>query len=245
MISRLYTPETIVQTELGRKMLSWYMRFDSFAGFLSGTGTTIGLDWFYAYDQYYREAWQTDPLRLDHQLESLFSEGRIQGIELAQLIAKLQQGTINIDDFTRANEQMQHKLRLRADKLQPFMREEFTIQAEGYPGHFDPENPITAGQLFVEPYWAINYLIIDLLSIDMIHRQQIAQIYDRDNDPALEDMALDICRRFEAMERSRQKPQGAILPVQTPLGVACLFVPREEPYMRWCRRKLANIERLG
>ena len=245
MIKRLYTPETIVQTEFGCKMLSWYMRFDSHAGFLSRAGTAIGLEWFYAYDQHYRDAWQADALRLDHQLESLFSEARIHGIELAQLIAKLSQGKLSIDDFSRANEQMQHKFRVRMANLQPFLsREEYTIQPEA-PSHLDTENPIAPGQLFVEPYWAVNYLVLDLLGIDVTHRQQIAQIYNRGNDPALEGIALDICRRFEAMERSREKPQGAILPAQTPLGVACLFVPQKEKYTRWCRKKLAGIECLG
>ena len=73
---------------------------------------------------------------------------------------------------------------------------------------------------------------------------QTARVLSQDVDPSMKDIALRLCQKFEAVERWRGDP-AAVLPAQTAFGVACLFIPREERYIRWCREKLANIERLG
>lgn len=44
MLLELYSPDTIMDDELQRKILSWYSRFDLTAGLISGYETVLGRD---------------------------------------------------------------------------------------------------------------------------------------------------------------------------------------------------------
>lgn len=50
---------------------------------------------------------------------------------------------------------------------------------------------------------------------------------------------------FETVELYHESPPGTILALQASLGIACLFLPRDEAHAMWARRKLATIESHG
>lgn len=54
MLLELYSPETIMEDELQRKILSWCARFDHAAGLKPGYETVLERDWFCAREEYYR-----------------------------------------------------------------------------------------------------------------------------------------------------------------------------------------------
>jgi hypothetical protein len=48
MLTRLYTPETIVKSDFLLKVVFWYVRFDLFVGFQSVGGAVLSRDWYVA-----------------------------------------------------------------------------------------------------------------------------------------------------------------------------------------------------
>ena len=246
MIQGLYTPESIMQTEKSRKILSWYTRFDTFASYLTGEGTTIGLEWFHVYDQYFASISQANPTRVDYKLERMFSQCRLQGIEVAQLFTRFCNGGIAMEDFAHENEQMETKTRYWKHSIQPFLAHEDCVATVSSGSSQSAISQSTAStNVFTGHLWAVNYLVLDLMGLDAMHRYRTARFVTRQADPSLPDIALKICELFETIEVWPDRPEGAIFPAQASFGIACLFVPREEKYIGRCRQKLANSERSG
>ncbi|TVY80693.1 hypothetical protein LSUE1_G006092 [Lachnellula suecica] len=61
----------------------------------------------------------------------------------------------------------------------------------------------------------------------------------------LQEIAYKSCQLFEAMEYWPGSPPGTVLACQASLGIACLFLPRDDHHSMWARRKLAVIESHG
>ena len=63
--------------------------------------------------------------------------------------------------------------------------------------------------------------------------------------PALESLAIKICQMVEAMVRYHDTPSGSLIAFQASIVFAALFLPKEQQYAMWARRKFAAIERSG
>ena len=246
MIKALYTPERACHTEMGRRILAWYTRFDVYAGLWSGTGTAIGLEWFHAIDQYFQDMNRAEPMNLEYQIECLFSGLRVQGVEVGQSFAQQSIKEDCQEHLLRQNEQFEQKLRVWREKLQSFLlRGEYIVTLNDEGDEVDSDDPRTSAAVFIRDYWPINYLFLDLLAMEAMQRQQSALILKHKGDPVLSQIALQACQIFEAIERYPDAPKGSILPAQSNMSFICFFVPREEKYLQWCREKLANVECQG
>ncbi|KAL9033734.1 MAG: hypothetical protein Q9214_007370, partial [Letrouitia sp. 1 TL-2023] len=63
--------------------------------------------------------------------------------------------------------------------------------------------------------------------------------------PDLRSLASDMCRIFEAIELWPGSYPGSLVAAQATLGIATLFLPKDEKHIMWCRQKLAAIESRG
>ena len=95
MISELYTPETIMQSEMGRKISLWYLRVEFFTCVPLGAHTWIEMEWFNVYDQYYMRCLRADPDKIDLQIEGLFGKVRLYGLTTQ----KVREGEVSLADF--------------------------------------------------------------------------------------------------------------------------------------------------
>lgn len=89
-------------------------------------------------------------------------------------------------------------------------------------------------------------LILDIGgSINLMHKYQTALILQTPPSAELGMEAYNTCQLYEALEYWPHSPQGIVLACQASLGIACLFLPRDERHSMWARRKLATIESNG
>src|SRR6186713_2524290 len=88
ILTRLYTPHSIMQTELLRKVLLWYTRFDLFVGFQSGGESVLGRDWYVAAHDYYAQKAREDPDNLTLKYEERFSYSRLVAKDSSDLFAR-------------------------------------------------------------------------------------------------------------------------------------------------------------
>ncbi|KAL8947483.1 MAG: hypothetical protein Q9222_006240 [Ikaeria aurantiellina] len=249
MLTELFTPESIVENELRRKLFSWYSRFELFAGFMSGYDAVLGREWFAVNEQYYLNQVILYPEDINLKLESAVASHRVLALDMVSLFAKLPRGAISVPDFRVENERLAARIKAWKQSLEPLcLDQRYLIGSfEGAPERDkdDIVDPYRPGGLFKGPLWTMNFLMMDWLGTNITHSYQTALLLKQMPPPGLVEMALEVCRLFEAIQLYPETMPGSVLSAQAGLGVAVLFLPRDERHTMWCRRKLAIIEAQG
>ena len=249
MLLELYTLDTIMETEVRRKILVWYLRFDLLAGFMSGNKAVLGREWLLACQAYYRVQLEDSPKNIDYLIECEYTHYRTLAMDITALFAKVHRGAITMADFIRENKLISDRIRAWKSRLSPLLADTkyLVTSFEGARAR-DPQDivdPYMEGGLYQRPLWTVNFMLIDHYAIEITHQYQTALLLGQTPPLELLHSALEICRIFEAIEYWPGSPQGAILSAQSSLGMASLFLPKTDKYIMWCRRKLATVERMG
>ena len=249
MLHELYTPQSVIQTEARRKILSWYARFDLYAGLMSGYEVTLSREWFCAYESYYLDMSSRNPDNLGLKIDSIIAHHRLMAMDMALLFAKLPRGNISIPDFIVENQLISDHIEAWKGQIkdlvagQDHLLVDFTGSHERDPD--DIVDPYRPGGLYRGPLWTANYLMMDSHSFSVLHKYQTAIMLQQLPPPNLAQEALEQCRIFETIEKWPGSPPGALLSAQASLGMSGLYLPKDERHSMWCRRKLATIERMG
>ena len=249
MLSELYSATTIMEKEVHRKILSWYARFDLFAGLMSGYETVLGREWFCANEKYFAEQSVRHPDDINYSFEAVIASHRLMAMDMALLFAKFARGNISIQDFTEENDVIASRIMDGKRSLNPWLSDSrHLVQSfEGAPERDtdDIVDPYLPGRMHEGPLWTVNFLFMDWMATDIMHKYQTASMLQQLPPPELTGFALELCRMFEAIEYWPNSLPGSLLAAQATLGIACLFLPKDERHTMWCRRKLAVIESMG
>ena len=248
MLTELYSTQNVMETEVRRKILAWYIRFDVMGGFLSGYETLLSRDWFLAKEAYYVQQSLTYPLSVDYKIEAMIAKHRILATDLTMLLAQLPRGDISADEFTRESDGITEKIKSWKIGLDPVFEDE--IYQVRYPEGQKPDpddivNPYMPGGLYKGPLFSFNLMLIDWHAINIIHQYKAASLLNRKPSPEVGKIALEICRICEAIEYWPESPPGAFLNTNGSLALAAMFLPRDQKHITWCRRKFAKVESLG
>ena len=103
IITDLFTPQTIMQSETHRKIISWYIRFDLFAGMMSGGKTVLGREWFSACTEFYKRQVRDKPNDFGAIFEDMFATSRLIATDIALLLAARNTGEKSEEEFTYPN----------------------------------------------------------------------------------------------------------------------------------------------
>ena len=232
-----------------RKTLEWYSRYDLFAGLMAGHELVLGREWFGATDDFYRRQLSQAPTNIDFQIESAVARQRLTAMDMATLFAKLPRGEISVQDFMQDNAVIAERTRTWMDDLSPLLdKNEYIVNSfEGArPRERDDiVDPYIPGRLYQGDLWSLNFMVMQWISLEIMHRSQTAKMLQQQLPPDLAHLALEICQRFEAIEYWPHSPPGAIVAAQAAIGVASLYLPKDERHIMWCRRKLATVEGQG
>ncbi|KAK3704800.1 hypothetical protein LTR37_013631 [Vermiconidia calcicola] len=244
-----FTPQTIMQDETRRKIITWYIRFDLFAGMMSGSETNLSREWFAACHEHYQRQAKDRPDDLGAKYEEFFSRSRLVATDVTLLFSQKGRGAISDEDFALKTEALIARVdadRIRVETaftdstnfIKRFPRQSKT-NAKAITEYWDPEF-LYGGELFT-----MNYVLIDFWAIDLMFKHNLAKVQGQQPTPEMTRIALRKCKMFEAIEHCDQGAAGAILGCQASLGIACLFLPKDEIHTDWCRRKFALIEQTG
>ena len=91
----------------------------------------------------------------------------------------------------------------------------------------------------------MNFVLLDFWAIDLMFKYNMAKLKGMTNTSELTSIALNSCKMFEAVQYSAVGPEGAIIGCQASLGIASLFLPKDQRHTTWSREKFALIEQLG
>lgn len=249
MLTELHTVESIMESEVRRKILAWYSRFDLFLGFMSGYQTVLGREWFAANEHYYTEQARQHPGDIFSQIEAAVASHRVLAMDMALLFAKLPCGAISFPEFSKENVLLAQKIRGWKQNLDPLLSDDRYLVRSFEGAHQrekdDIVDPYRPGGLFQGPLWGMNFLMMDWLGTNILHTCQTALIMKEAVPPRLVDSALEVCRLFETIEYWPRSAPGSVISAQAGIGIAALFLPKDERHTMWIRRKLAAIESQG
>ena len=215
ILLELYSPETVSETEVRRRILSWYSRFDLFAGLMAGHSTVLSREWFYASDNYYRSQMLKDPESLDFKIEGAVAGHRLIAMDLATLFAKLPRGEISITDFIRENKIIGQRIENWMSPMSQFLSNRkylvTSFEAAEDRDVDDIVDPYVPGGLLSGDLWSVNFMMLDWIGIELMHKHQTALMLQQEPPSEMQSLALDICRLFETIEYWPQSRPGAIL----------------------------------
>lgn len=249
MLLELYSPDTIMEDELQRKILSWYSRFDLTAGLISGYETVLGRDWFCAREEFYRQQSEGHPHDINYKIETAIARHCLNAMDMALLLARLSREALGVEEFKIENEELSMRISTWEQQLY-ILFEEVRCQVKTFeikrrPDLEDVVDPHMPGGIFLEGLCSLNLLLMDWYGLDLMHKYQTALILQQSQPPKLSLIAWELCRMFEAIDCWPEAPPGVVLSTQASLSMAMLFLPKDRRNIMWCRRKLARIESLG
>lgn len=250
IITDLFTPQTITQSETHRKIISWYIRFDLFAGMMGGGKTVLGREWFAACADFYKRQARDKPEELGARFEEYFATSRLIATDIAILLASKTAQQISDKDFAQEVASILAQMEVLGTELQNAFTDSSCF-VKTFPNAPPPsESDITDFRdpnfCYAGDYFTMNYVRIDFWAIELMFRYQLSMAQpNQPPPPILQELALKKCKMLEAVQYCNQGPPGAILGTQASLGIASLFLPKDQKHTDWCRRKFALMEQLG
>ena len=215
---------------------------------MAGHSAVIGRDWFLANESYYRQQSLSYPMSIDYKIEAVIASHRLLAGDLALLHAQLPQGSISPEEFVKESDKYSQQIDTWRERLDPVFRDESYLVKSFVSNRQDPDDivdPYRPGGLYKGALFTFNYMLVDWFSLTLVHKYKTAQLLRHPPPPEVQDLALGICRIFEAIELWPESPPGAIVKSQGSLGLAIVFLPKDDKYIAWCRKKLAKVESLG
>ncbi|KAH9833622.1 Fungal specific transcription factor domain, partial [Teratosphaeria destructans] len=251
ILTELFTTETIMQDETRRKIIVWYLRFDLFAAAMSGGEPSLGRGWFVAATDFFTAQVADRPMDMSAQFEEYFAISRLLATDGALLLAAKRKNTITDEYFESETQKL-------LEEMAAFGKRISTTHSapEAFVKQFPDAAPPSPDDItnFHDPYFlyggslfTMNYVLIDFWAIDLMFKYQIMSARNQQPTAELTCIALQLVKMFQAIEWCSDpgKPRGAMLGCQASLGIASLFLPRDERHTMWCRRKYALIEQNG
>ncbi|KAJ5805071.1 hypothetical protein N7474_010958 [Penicillium riverlandense] len=248
LMRELLTPESTSVNELHSNIFLWYARFDVVVGILAGTEVVLGRNWYIAKEQYDAEQAARYPGDPTMQLALVASINRRFGLDMASLYAKLSRGLIPFDEFAAQNEQLGQTLDRAKAILKQFDESDYLVRS------FPHQQPLTDDDI-VDPYapgclyhgilWEYNYALIDILSTETMYKYQTMLSLKRPLLPDLQKLAYEQCQLIEAIDRWPDKENGYCIGFKNCIGIASMFLPKDNKHQMWSRRKMALMEQNG
>lgn len=239
-----------MRSETHRKIIAWYIRFDLFAGFMSGYETVLGREWHLACADFYDRQAKDKPKDLGSLFEDKFARSRLVAFDIAMLFARKQKGTSSDEDFGQDMMTIMHRVNAMQEDLETSFEDtrQYVKEFPNAPplsdeaGVMDSTDPnfLWAGELFT---W--NFILIDFWAILLLFKSQIAQFSPVVTGEEVVGLAFKVCKMFEALQYCDQDPTTMILGAQASLGMAATCLPKDPKTIMWCRQKYATIEQCG
>ncbi|USW54699.1 Putative zn(2)-C6 fungal-type DNA-binding domain, fungal transcription factor [Septoria linicola] len=249
ILTDLFTPQTILQDETRRKIITWYIRFDLFAGMMSGAATTLDREWFAASAEFYKRQTKDKPKELGARFEYYFASTRLLATDIAKLFADRAKDAIDdkafgvgIDTLSQELAEFGQIIGTAFTDPSCFVSSFANTLPPGEEDLFGFRDPkfLYSGELAT-----MNFVLLDHWAVELMFKYQLGAVLGQSPSPELTQIAMKKSKMFDAIQHGREGGPTAILGCQASLGIMSLFLPKDQQHTRWCQRKFASIEQLG
>ncbi|KAL7899246.1 hypothetical protein HDV64DRAFT_223787 [Trichoderma sp. TUCIM 5745] len=249
ILTRIYTPQTAMQSAIGRMCLSWYARFDNIVALMGRFPTEIPREWFTTMVAFYQSQMASNPAELRWKIEDRSARLRLISYDMSDLYARGSRQQMDPTDYA-----LQHS--------------HLTAQLEGWKGSWDPAlcdqkhlvtdffwrrpldpgdivDPYRPGVLYEYPLFNSTIITMEWHSIVIMHKSQSPDMSPEQLFAELGGHAFAVCELFECMEHWPELPAGTLIAMQPCLAIAGLFLPHQPNHHMWLRQKFAMLEAQG
>ncbi|KAI1342334.1 hypothetical protein F5Y15DRAFT_412844 [Xylariaceae sp. FL0016] len=250
ILTRLYTPQTIMQSPMSRMLLTWYARFDVFVGMMGGFETNLPREWFSTAVQFSREQVERHPESIAWRVELPAAEIRLLSVDMSVLYARGGRGEIQAESFAAEHSSITKQLYEWRNTLDPTITNPAFLVTD-FPQRVAPNdnddivNPYKPGYLYNFPLFSTTVLLVEWHSILVMHKSQEPLAMLQEPSVELRNLAYTICEIFETVQLWPSTPNGALVTIQACLAIAALFIPRDSKHYMWIRHKYALLEARG
>ena len=253
ILTSLYTPETIVQTETRLNIVTWYMRYDLLAKITLGDTTWLSREWYAACENHYKQRVRDKPDDVEAKFEELASTCRIRGADMSLLIAARMQNTISEENFAIEAVKLTSGIHEFGQKVATSFPPSSNFSVRYLPGFSqqhkedtDTKNGKSQSSLLYDgELFTLNYLLMDYWSITLAFECQQSYVQSRQASPEMAEIAMKIMKLFDAIQHDPTRPPGALLACQSSLAISSFFLPRDEDLIMACRNRFALMEQHG
>ncbi|WXC65226.1 hypothetical protein SNK03_011032 [Fusarium graminearum] len=249
IITSIFTPQTIMQSPVGRMCLSWYARFDNFVALMGGFPTDLPREWFQAMLDFYKAGVVTNPDEIHWKIDEWSAQLRLISYDMSILFARGSRDQISPEDFIKEHEIINQRLIDWKEKRDPALQDPKYLVRDFPPSEtLDPEdfvNPYTVGILYERPLFDVTVLCAEWNSIMIMHKCQSSGTRPDQLFADLNRHAYRTCQYFETLEFWPSTPRGVLVLIQACIAIAALFCPQDARHHMWFRRKFALLETMG
>lgn len=249
IITDVLSPETAMQTAIGRACLDWYSRYDSYVAIKGGFPTDLPKQWFNIMVEYMQAQVSEQPDDLRWKIDYRSAQLRSISYDMSMLYARGSRGQISARDFVQEHDRvtkelLQWKLTWEAALSDPeYLVTDFSYWKEPDPG--DIVNPYVGGILYKPPLFTNTLIYAEWHSIMIMHMSQSSDTPHEEMFREMGKHAYASCQYFATVEAWPLKPKGALIPLQPCVSISTLFLPRDSRHHMWVRRKFALLDMMG
>ncbi|KAL6710904.1 hypothetical protein ACN47E_006779 [Coniothyrium glycines] len=247
MLTRLYTPQSITQSDFLLKVSLWYIRFDLFVGFQSGGEAVLGREWYEAVHECHARKLREDPDNLDLQYEERFAHSRLVAKDSGDLFARTGKGIISPQDFMAQLPALRETVESLHGNCGPMLMDP-KYKVSSFPGKTDPNDIVDTHEpnvIWKEPLWTSNYLMLDMWGIIFMFNISTAMATRQPFSPEVVKEAWKAVQFYEAMCAYPDAPPGTMVEAQVCFAIATIFLPKDAKIVQWLRQSFAKIEAAG
>lgn len=249
IITSIFTPQTVMQTPMGRMCLSWYARFDNFVALMGGFPTDLPREWFQAMGDFYKAGIAANPEELHWKIDGWSAQLRLITYDMSILFSRGSRDQISPEAFAKEHDLINERLIEWKEKRDPALQDSQYLVKDFPPVEtLDPEdfvNPYTVGILYDSPLFDVTVLCAEWNSIMIMHKCQSSGMRPDVLFADLNRHAYRTCQYFETLEFWPSTPRGVLVLIQACIAIAALFCPQDARHHMWFRRKFALLETMG
>lgn len=248
VFSSLYTPQTAIQTAIGRTCLNWIARFDIFVAIMGGFPAMLPREYLEELVKFYSGRVAAEPDELSWKVAGRLAETRKFGWDMALLYARGARGQISAPAFQQEHERLTIELtEWRANWDSSLTDPKYLVTDFGnqQPDPTDIVNPYEPGTLYNFPIFTTTVADTEWHSMMIMHKSQSSRIASEHLVKNLYEHSLALCRNYETIEFWPHSPNGVITLLQPHIQLGALFLPQDSRHRMWARRKFAFSEQMG
>lgn len=236
LLTEIFNVSSILETDLSRKILDWFLRFDLTSGILSGSETLAKREWYTAISEYYTIEAERHPEIHEFKILKGIFRHRVTCKDLGDLFAKISRDEVSREVFRAQCQFHAQEIISWKRSLDPIFRDE-KYQVRNPQDSMDSKDkdavgPFIPAILYRGQLTALNYMCADYLAIQLILEYKKHLILGEPLPEEVPSLTRDLCGIFEAIDSPFMPPE-AILKTQGVLGLASLFLPKDKRHIQW------------
>ncbi|KGQ10815.1 hypothetical protein BB8028_0002g07500 [Beauveria bassiana] len=249
LLTKLFTPQTILKTRIGQICLTWYSRFDAGISFLRLTRSKLSRDWLSDAAAYYGEKIKQNPNEIRWRAEERLIRLHIIRYDMSVLFSDAADGEMLESRFFEEHEQLAIQLKCWRDTWDSSLTmPDYAVRDYSWrpaPDADDIVDSCEPGVLFHPPLLSSTIVLVEWHSLIILHKSLGKTISREKLTADLLFHSYAVCQLFEALGCWPATPKGVVSGLGIFLALVSFFLPRDTRHRVWLWRKFALLETTG